>query len=99
MNLQGDNIMNKIEISNKVPFECSINGVKLEIRDLVSLHEFYEASCTAEFLRDNYGFKEEEALELGYDVRQLMDDYDLSEIDAIDEVFEKRGLNKDDKDI
>lgn len=91
--------MNKIEISNKVPFECSINGVKLEIGDLVSLHEFYEASCTAEFLRDNYGFKEEEALKLGYDVRQLMDDYDLSEIDAIDEVFEKRGLNKDDKDI
>lgn len=91
--------MNKIEISNKVPFECSINGVKLEIRELVSLHEFYEASCTAEFLRDSYGFKEEEALKLGYDVRQLMDDYDLSEIDAIDEVFEKRGLNKDDKDI
>lgn len=85
--------MDKIEISNKVPFDCSVNGVKLEVNDLIRLSAFYEASCTAEYLHENYGIEEDVALELGYEVREMMAATDMSEVDSIDEVFANRDLD------
>lgn len=85
--------MNKIEISNKVPFDCSVNGVKLEVNDLVKLSMFYEASCTAEYLHENYGIEEDVALKLGYEIREMMANKDMTEEEAIDAVFADRNLD------
>ena len=87
-----------VQISNTKIFDCSVDGIKLETSDLVQLHQYYCACCTAEFIMENgYGIDdEEEALKIGYSVRELMDDAEISEIDAIDEILKDRGLDKDD---
>lgn len=66
----------------KIQYE--IKGITLDMNDLISIHNYYEAACTAEYLMDNYGIAEEsEALQLGYDVRREMDKYGCAEKDAI----------------
>lgn len=71
-------------------FEYNVKGVTLDVHDLINIHEFYEASCTAEYLVDNYNITDEnEALYLGYEVRRIMDKYDYDEETAIAEVLKK----------
>lgn len=66
-----------------------IKGITLNVNDLMELHHYYEAACTAEYLMENYGIsKEDKALSLGYEVRRLMDKYGYLEEDAIAEVLE-----------
>ena len=72
----------------KIQYE--IKGITLDVNDLIDIHNYYEAFCTAEYLMDNYGIADEsEAMQLGYDVRRLMDKYDWDEETAIDEVMRK----------
>lgn len=68
--------------------EYKIKGITLDVSDLVLINEYYEAACTAEYLMDNYDIAtEDEAMELGYDVRRLMNKYGYDEQEAIDEVL------------
>lgn len=72
----------------KIQYE--IKGVTLDVYELMELHQYYEAACTAEFLMENYDItNEEDAMYLGYEVRRLMDKYDYDEETAIDEVMSK----------
>ena len=66
-----------------------IKGITLDVYDLIKIHEYYEAACTAEYLIDNYDVTDEDALLLGYKVRRLMDKYDWDEETAIDKVMSK----------
>ena len=67
-----------------------IKGITLDVNDLMELHEYYEAACTAEFLMENYGISDESnAMNLGYEVRRLMDKYGYDEEEAINEVMRK----------
>lgn len=76
--------------------EYEIKGVKLDVIDLIKVHEYYGAACTAEYLMDNYDIEnEDEALQLGYDIRRLMDKYEYNEAEAIDEVLAKREAEDD----
>ena len=67
-----------------------IKGITLDVYDLINIHEYYEAACTAEFVMENYEVSDEvQALQIGYDVRRLMDKYDYSELEAIDKIMEE----------
>ena len=67
-----------------------IKGITLDVGDLVDIHRYYEAACTAEFVMENYEVSDEDqALQIGYDVRRLMDKYDYSELEAIDKIMEE----------
>lgn len=77
--------------------EYRIKGIVLNEVDLAKIHEFYEASCSAECIRDN---TEEElsndlAMEMGYAVRQEMQKYDLDENYAMNNVFLEYGFKYD----
>ena len=72
----------------KIQYE--IKGITLDVYDLMDIHHYYEAACTAEYLMDNYGITDEDdALNLGYEVRRLMDKYDWDEETAIDAIMRK----------
>ena len=72
--------------------QYEIKGVTLDANDIVEIHHYYEAACTAEYLMENYDIEDEDdALHLGYEVRRLMDKYDWDEETAIDEVMSKEG--------
>ena len=71
-----------------------IKGITLDVCDLVQIHAYYEAACTAEFVMDNYEISDEnKALQIGYNVRRLMDDYDYDELEAIDRIMDE--MNKE----
>ena len=70
----------------------TIKGVTLDDFDLMECHKYYEAACTAEYLMENYNITDEdEAMNLGYEVRRLMNKYDYDEETAIDEVLRKEN--------
>lgn len=73
-------------------FEYEIKGITLSMSDMCQINEYYEAACTAEYLVENYGVNEERAMQLGYDVRRLMNKYGYDEEGAIEEI-----LRDDDK--
>ena len=65
-----------------------IKGITLDVGDLINIHAYYEAACTAEFVMENYEVSDEDqALQIGYDVRRLMDKYDYTELEAIDKIM------------
>ena len=68
-----------------------IKGVILNVSDLAQIHAYYEAACTAEYLLDNYPCvtTEEQAMDLGYEVRRRMVKYDYTELEAIDALLEE----------
>ena len=68
-----------------------IKGITLDVYDLINIHEYYEAACTAEYILDNYDVTEDEAMKLGDEVRKYMNKYGHSEEDAVYEVMRKRG--------
>ena len=70
-----------------------IKGITLDVHDLMELHHYYEAACTAEYLMENYDISDEStAMHLGYDVRRLMDKYGYDEAEAINEVLRKENV-------
>lgn len=69
-----------------------IKGITLDVHDLINIHEYYEAACTAEYLMDNYDLTENEAMRLGADVRRYMDKNNVTENIAIDEILSKENL-------
>ena len=77
-------------------FTYKIKGIELNLDEMADMHDFYEAACTAEYLMQRHDFNKNEALELGYEVRCKMDDYDYSEEEAINEVLGE--LKGDDND-
>ena len=71
-------------------FQYEIKGITLDVNDLIRVHNYYEAACTAEYLMDNYGITDDsEAMQLGYDVRHEMDKYGYDEETAIDVVMRR----------
>lgn len=65
-----------------------IKGITLDVNDLIDIHKYYEAACTAEYLMENYDVTDEtEAMRLGADVRRKMDKYGYNEEEAIEEVI------------
>lgn len=77
--------------------EYKIKGIVLDTSDLTKIHEFYEASCSAECIRDNTEEKlsNDLVMEMGYAVREEMQKYDLDENDAMNNVFLKYGFKYD----
>ena len=67
-----------------------IKGITLDVYDLIKIHEYYEAACTAEYLMDNYDLTEEQAMELGTRVRRYMDKNNVTEDIAIEEIMSGR---------
>ena len=78
--------------------EYTIKGITLSVSDLIDINRYYEAACTAEYLLENYEqvTSEEQAMELGYEVRRKMDKYGYSEEDAIDMVLAEHALEDED---
>ena len=73
-------------------FKYEIKGITLDVYDLIDIHHYYEAACTAEYLMDNYHIvDEDEAMKLGYAVRELMGKYGYDEEEAIYEVMKRRN--------
>ena len=66
-----------------------IHGITLNVYDLMNIHKYYEAACTAEYLMDNYDLTEEQAMELGARVRRYMDKNNVTEDIAIEEIMNK----------
>jgi hypothetical protein len=74
----------------KIQYE--IKGITLDVRDLMDIHQYYEAACTAEYIMENYGITDErEAMQIGYNVRFAMDKYGYDEETAINEVLRKEN--------
>lgn len=70
----------------KIQYE--IKGVTLNVNDLIDIHKYYEAACTAEYLMENFGITDEnEAMKLGYTVRGYMDKYGYNENEAIERIL------------
>ena len=72
-------------------FIHEIKGITLTMEDMISIHKYYEAACTAEYLMENYEqiTSEEQALAVGYEVRNAMDKYGIDELSAIDHLIYK----------
>ena len=86
--------MSRINISKETPFECTFNGEALSIEEMTQIHAFYRASSTAEYLKENNpSLSCEEALQIGWKVRDLMNDKNLDEEEAIACVFSDMGLS------
>lgn len=80
-------------------FTYEIKGITLTMSDMVQIHEYYQAACTAEYLMDNYGFDHKKALDAGYDIRRKMNKYGYDEEDAIREYLDETPVeDEEDED-
>lgn len=71
-------------------FEYEIKGITLNEYDMYDIKKYYEVTCSAEYIMDNYDVTEKEAMKLGERVRRLMDRYGGTEEDAVYEVMRSR---------
>ena len=69
-----------------------IKGITLNVYDLINIHKYYEIACTAEYLMENYDLTEDEAMKLGAEVREYMDDNNVTEDVAIDEIMNNKEV-------
>ena len=83
---------NRIITSDKVPFKATFNGQPMDWQDLVTINQFYEASCTAEYVMERYGLDGKTAMELGAEARRQMDKYGYDEEEAIGEAATDLGI-------
>lgn len=72
--------------------EYEIKGIKLTEWEMYDIKTYYEAACTAEYIMENYDVTEEEAMELGHEVRRLMNKYGGEEEDVVYEVMKERNV-------
>ena len=64
------------------------DGKVLNVMQLGKIAEFYNAMCTAEYIQDTYNIVNEDlAKELGYCARNIMNKYDYSEDEAINQLM------------
>lgn len=75
--------------------EYQIKGVTLDVHDMIEVSNYFAAACTAELILEEHSDKvttEDQALDIGYEVRRKMDKYGYDEQEAIeramDEFFE-----------
>ena len=95
-----DMVENGLYISKNSLYECAFNGVKLTSLQMSEIRDFYEASCYAETIRDEYDIETTKSLELGYKVREMMTyNKAKSEDDIIKEVVENSLKEQMEKDI
>lgn len=73
--------------------EYEIKGIILNEWDMYDIKKYYEAACTAEYIMENYDVTEEEAMELGHEVRRLMDKYGGEEDEVVREVMKNRQIS------
>lgn len=62
-------------------------GVEVELDDIdmSRVHEYYEAQCTADYLRENHeDWDEDKVQAIAWETRQQMFKYDYTEEEAID---------------
>lgn len=87
--------MSKIKIDKDKLYECTIGGIKLDITDLCHLSEYYEACCTGEYAYDLYDldYDRDMLIRIGYEARYLMDKYNATEDEAIEQVI--RNLQRE----
>ena len=78
--------------------EYTIKGITLNEYEMYDIMKFYEAHCSAEYILDNYNVTEEQAIELGYEVRRLMDKYGGDEEDAIYEAMRNLHISEHEDD-
>lgn len=71
--------------------EYEIKGITLDMTDMMLIHKYYEAACTAEYLVERHNISEADAFQLGCDVRRYMDKYDYTEEEAINEVMKSQN--------
>ena len=81
--------------------EYKIKGITLSQSDLIDIDRYFEAACTAEYLLENYEqvTTEEQAMELGYEVRRKMDKYGYCEEDAIEEALAEHSDSDEDDEL
>ena len=59
--------------------------VELDCIDMHNVHEYYEAQCTADYLRENHeDWDENKVQAIAWETRQQMFKYDYTEEEAID---------------
>lgn len=76
-----------------------IKGITLDLSEMAEISRFYEAYCTAEYMLATYEqVTEENAMELGYEVRRLMCKFDYSEDEAISEVLDQLCDDEEDEE-
>ena len=77
-----------------------IKGITLTESELYDIVRYFQASCTAECLLDNYAqiTDEEQAMNLGYEVRRKMSNHGLCEEEAIDAVMAEAFDYADDEE-
>jgi hypothetical protein len=78
--------------------EYTIKGITLNEYEMYDIKKFYEAHCSAEYILENYKVTEEQAIELGYEVRRLMDKYGGDEEDAIYEAMRNLHISEREDD-
>lgn len=69
--------------------QIEFNGKLYTMDELCYLYKQYEILCTAEYLIDTKGLDAQEARRKSEVVRRIMDKYDFSEEEAIEEVFKE----------
>ena len=63
---------------------------------MCEIHSYYEAQCTADYLRENHpGWPEDKVQEIAYETRSQMDDYGFDETDAIEEAIKRYNEEHD----
>ena len=85
-------------MQNTTLFNCKVNGMALTRSEMATISEYYDACCTAEYLLTHYENEitdEDTALTLAYEVREQMQKYDMSELDAIETVLSERKTQND----
>lgn len=70
--------------------EYKIKGITLTMADMVQINQYYEEACTAEYLYENYEVTEEEAWSYASEIRRLMNKYDYTEDEAIEQVVKAK---------
>lgn len=68
--------------------EYTIKGITLDVCDLLKIHKYYEAACTAEYIMENHNIIDEtEAMKLAHEIREQMDKYGYDEDEAIEQML------------
>ena len=64
------------------------NGTEINREEMSLIHEYYEIECTTEYILENYDINEETARDLAREAVEKMNDYHLSEEEAVDEIMD-----------
>lgn len=74
--------------------------VELDDIDMSKVHEYYEAQCTADYLRENHeDWSEDKIQSIAYETRRQMMKYGYDELEAIEEALDDYEDEDDEDDI